>query len=265
METKISYTSVGVFVLILTIALVVFIVWLSAGFSTGHYKNYLVLMHESVAGLGPNSLVKYNGVNVGVVKKISLDKNNPEEVRLFLQIEESVSITTGTTAMLNRQGLTGITYIELQGGDKHLKPIPTIPGEPYPIIQSKPSLFLRLENTLQDLNSNMNQITKNINDILGGDNPVLLRQILSNLTITTNHLATQSKQLDSILINTARTTRTLPSLMNTLTQQTLPAANEVLSRLTLMSNSLLELTDDVKQNPGLLIRGTKPAPGPGEK
>lgn len=266
MESKINYTLVGAFVLILTIALIIFITWLSVGFSTKHYKNYLVIMHESVAGLGVNSSVKYNGVNVGIIKNISLNKNNPEQVRLVLQIEKHTPITAGTTATLNSQGLTGITYVALQGSDTNLKPISIIPGERYPIIKSTPSLFLRLDSALRDLNSNMNQITEDINGVLGGDNPILLRKILSNLTVTSNHLAAQSKQLDTILINTARSTRAFPSLMSTLTQQTLPATNEVLNNLTLMSDNLLELSDSLKQNPSILLRGQSPLPsGPGEK
>ncbi len=90
MESNVNYTLVGAFVLVLTIALIIFITWLSTGFSTKHYKNYLVIMHESVSGLGNNSSVKYNGVNVGTVKKIYLSKdftnrrtypNNPRDQR----------------------------------------------------------------------------------------------------------------------------------------------------------------------------------------
>ncbi|MFZ0219349.1 MAG: MlaD family protein [Candidatus Aquirickettsiella sp.] len=266
MESKVNYTLVGAFVLILTIALIIFITWLSAGLSTKHYKNFLVIMNESVAGLGINSSVKYNGVNVGIVKKIFLNKKNPEQVRLILQIEEHTPITEGTTATLNSQGLTGITYVALQGSDTNLNPIPLFPAEKYPIIKSSPSLFLRLDTTLRNLNNNMNQITHDINDVLGGGNPILFRKILNNLSITSYHLASQSKRLDAILINTARSTRAFPSLMNTLTQQTLPSTNQVLNNLNIMTDNLLELSDNLKQNPSILIRGQKPPPlGPGEQ
>ena len=265
MESKVNYTSVGAFVLILTIALFIFITWLSAGLSTKHYKNFLVIMHESVAGLGINSSIKYNGVNVGTVKKIFLNKQNPEQVRLVLQIEEHTPITEGTTATLNSQGLTGITYLALQGSDSNLNPIPHLPGEKYPIIKSTPSFFFRLDTALRDLNNNMNQITHDINGVLGGENPLLLKKILNNLSVSSHHLAAQSKRLDAILINTARSTHAFPSLMNTLTQQTLPSTNHVLNNLSIMTDNLLELSDNLRQNPSLLIRGQKPAPlGPGE-
>lgn len=265
MESKINYALVGAFVLILTAALIVFITWLSTGLSTKHYKNFLVIMHESVAGLGTNSSVKYNGVNVGTIEKIFLNKQNPEQVRLVLEIEEHTPITEGTTATLKSQGLTGITYLALQGSDSNLNPIPRLPGEKYPIIKTTPSFFLRLDSTLHDLNMNMNQITHDINSVLGGENPVLFRKILNNLSVTSLHLAAQSKHLDTILTNTARSTRALPSLMNTLTQQTLPSTNQILNNLNIMTDNLLELSDNLRQNPSILIRGQKPLPlGPGE-
>ncbi len=40
MESKVNYTLVGAFVLILTVTLVIFIVWLSTGISTKHYKQF---------------------------------------------------------------------------------------------------------------------------------------------------------------------------------------------------------------------------------
>lgn len=265
MKSKVNYTLVGAFVVILVAALIIFIVWLSTGLSSKHYKNYLVIMHESIAGLSVKSSVKYNGVNVGIVKKISLNKHNPDQVRLVLQIEEHTPITEGTTAMLNSQGFTGITYLALQGSDTNLNPIPVLPGEKYPIIKSRPSWLFRLGTALQDLNRNMNQITHDINNVLGGENPELFRKILSNLSVTSQHLAAQSKRLDSILINTARSSRAFPSLMNTLTQQTLPSTNQVLNNLSLMTDNLLEVTDNLRQNPSILIRGQKPLPlGPGE-
>lgn len=265
MESKINYTLVGVFVLILTIALIIFIAWLSADFTIKNYKTYLVIMNESVAGITTNSAVKYNGVDVGSVKKILLNPHNPRQVRLFLNVEENTPITDGTTATLNSQGLTGITYIALQGSDTNQNPITTPPGEKYPVIKSTPSLFLRLDSALHDLTINMNQITQDFNGILGGKNPELFRTILHNLTTTTNHLAAQSQQLDTILINTAKSTQSFPSLLETLAQRTLPSTNEVLNNLALMSNNLLELSDNLKQNPAILLRGQAALPpGPGE-
>jgi len=266
MESKINYTLVGAFVLILTIALIMIIAWLSVGLTNQHYKTYLVIMNESVAGITTDSAVKYNGVDVGSVKKISLNTKNPKQVRLFLQIEEHTPITTGTTATLNTQGLTGLTYLALQGSASDQAPITILPGEQYPIINSMPSLFVRLDTALDDLSTNVHQITQDINGVLGGKNTELFKEILNNINITSSHLAAQSQQIASILSNTAKSTQLLPALLNTLSQRTLPATNQVLDNLTIMSNNLLELSDNLKQNPAVLLRGQAPLrPGPGEK
>lgn len=266
MESKINYTLVGAFVIILTVALIIFITWLSAGFTIKNYKTYLVIMDESVAGITTNSTVKYNGVDVGSVKNIILCRDNPKQVRLLLQIEEHTPITAGTTATLNSQGLTGITYVSLQGSNTDQRPLVRLPGEKYPIIKTNPSLFVRLDSTLKQLTNNMNQITQDFNNLLGGENSQLFKAILNNLNITTNHLAAQSQQLDSILMNTAKSTQSFPALIASLTQHTLPSTNAILQNLTLMSDNLLELSDNLKQNPAILLRGQAALPpGPGEK
>ena len=50
------------------------------------YDRYEAYMRESVAGLSVNSTVKYRGVDVGRVKAIDLNPNNPEEVLLTMDI-----------------------------------------------------------------------------------------------------------------------------------------------------------------------------------
>lgn len=265
-ETEVNYTLVGTFVIALIAAIVVLITWLSSGFSTRHYHLYWVIMNESVAGITTNSTVKYNGVEVGSVLAISLSKEHPDQVRLLLKVEENTPINAGTTATLTSQGLTGITYIALQYDPKNQGPLVKQPGELYPIIHSKPSLLARLDGTLQNLTTDMNQITQNIQNVLGGENPKLFHSILRNLDGTTQHLAVQSKQLDRLLSQTLQSTRFFPSLMETLTQQTLPASNQLLTNLGTLSNHLLEFSEELTRNPALLLRGqTALPPGPGEK
>jgi phospholipid/cholesterol/gamma-HCH transport system substrate-binding protein len=265
MEAKINYALVGGFVIILTAALIIFITWLSADFTLKRYKTYLVIMNESVNGITTNSSVKYNGIEVGKVHKITFSQNNPREIRLLLKVEKNTPITAGTTATLNSQGFTGITFIALNGSDANKQPLQILPGEQYPIIPSVPSIFSRLDTTLRNLTMNMNLITQDINKVLGGENPKLFKSILDHLNVTTQHLAAQSSQLDSIILNTAKTMRSFPSLMDVLTQSTLPRTNKVLNNLTLMSDNLLEFSDHLRENPAILLRGqAATTPGPGE-
>ncbi|MDP2786291.1 MAG: MCE family protein, partial [Sulfurimicrobium sp.] len=62
METKVNYTIVGLFVILLFAALVAGILWLSGGAQYRKtYDTYLAYMNESVSGLNLNAPVKYRG------------------------------------------------------------------------------------------------------------------------------------------------------------------------------------------------------------
>src|SRR4051812_27784006 len=107
MDTKVNYTTVGIFVITLVAFIVLSIIWLSAGLGFQQYKIYKVYMAESVSGLSQDSAVEFNGVSVGTVKSINIDHANPQLVTLLLNIQADTPISQGTKAMLNGRGLTG--------------------------------------------------------------------------------------------------------------------------------------------------------------
>ena len=76
--TKNTYIRIGVFVVALTTALIWGTLWLSAGGAPGEYDFYYTYMNESVSGLSPDAALTYRGVNVGKVREIMIDPNNPE-------------------------------------------------------------------------------------------------------------------------------------------------------------------------------------------
>src|SRR3990167_6657691 len=137
METNINYAAVGAFVISLIVAAVLAIIWLSSGFSVKHYTRYKVYMQESVTGLNTDSPVEFNGVDVGSVKNIHLDKKNPQLVILLLDINASTPITQGTVATLQTRGVTGVTYMALKVKSENLTPIKVLKGETYPVIPTE--------------------------------------------------------------------------------------------------------------------------------
>ena len=155
METKYSYAIVGLFVIVLTMALFIMVVWLSIGFKDIHYKQYVVYMKESVSGLSEKAPVKYNGVTVGVVESIELRASDPSQVQIILNIRQGTPITISSKAELDSQGLTGIAYIELMGGRPGEALLVARPGEKFPVIPTEPSLFFRLDKVLDHLSEDM--------------------------------------------------------------------------------------------------------------
>ena len=79
MENKVNYAVVGAFILVLVGAMIAAALWLASGGAfQKKYDLYLAVEDESVAGLSQNAPVKYNGVDVGKVKQIHLDTDNPQ-------------------------------------------------------------------------------------------------------------------------------------------------------------------------------------------
>ncbi len=76
---------VGLFVVILTIAIVSIALWLTQNLQEKPYISYLVYMNESVAGLSIQAPVKYNGVDVGYVGNMKINLKNPQQVILQLK------------------------------------------------------------------------------------------------------------------------------------------------------------------------------------
>ena len=109
MESKVNYTLVGLFVIILGMALLGATLWLTIGIQPRVYDEYKVYIRESVSGLNPRASVKYRGVEVGQVVSIRLDPDNPELEELLLQIELNTPVREETKAVLTVQGLTFLT------------------------------------------------------------------------------------------------------------------------------------------------------------
>lgn len=201
-----NYAIVGAFVLVLGAALIAGALWLAAGGATQQaYDPYLALVDESVAGLNQNAPVKYNGVDVGKVRSIQLDPVNPDRVRLIFAIERGTPIRQDTVAVLKTQGLTGIAYVELDGGAADSPLLKATPPEPYPVIRTKASLSARLENVLSSVLAKVDSTSSNIDAMLSTQNRLAVSSALADIAVLSRTLAARKDTLDAALTNAART------------------------------------------------------------
>ncbi|OGT45864.1 MAG: hypothetical protein A3E83_00610 [Gammaproteobacteria bacterium RIFCSPHIGHO2_12_FULL_41_20] len=239
METNINYAAVGIFVIALLASIIFAIIWLSSGLYTGiQYKTYAVYMKESVSGLGLDAPVEYNGVNVGNVTSIQIDHHNPRLVELLLKIENDTPVTRGTRAKLDVRALSGIAYIQLVDKGADMSPLIKFPGQPYPIINTTPSLLVRLDTALTQISNNFHQLSDSVRELLDKDNLRAFKEILRSSQETIQLLETQ----------------------------TIPVTNQVMSNMDTITDGFADVLAEIKQNPSLLIRGKQQIPfGPGEK
>ena len=209
MEPKVNYMIVGLFVVLLGVALLGGILWLSRTDYRGVYERYYSYMTESVSGLSTDASVKYRGVDVGRVKEIILDPANPEEVRLALDLVRGTPVKENTVAVLETQGLTGLTTVNLTGGTRDSPLLTLKPGETHPVIKSGPSFYFRLDNALSSILSdeafprllaNLNGLTQDARGAVDEQNRAALKQILADLAKVTHTLAVRRVELDDSVL-----------------------------------------------------------------
>jgi phospholipid/cholesterol/gamma-HCH transport system substrate-binding protein len=116
MEKNANYALVGLSTLILTIALAVFIVWLARLRINAEYDLYDIVFQGPVRGLNEGGEVHFNGIKVGEVTKIALDKTNPRNVIARVRVTEDVPIRVDSYATLEPQGITGLNYVQITAG-----------------------------------------------------------------------------------------------------------------------------------------------------
>lgn len=207
MEDKVNYALVGVFVLALGAALVAAVLWLAAGIGgKRQYDPFQAIFNESVAGLSQNAPVKYLGVDVGKVRDIALDPGHPQQVRLLLDIERGTPIKEDTLAVLKSQGLTGIAYVELDGGSPGSPPL-VAKGDAIPTIATKPSLTTRLEADVATVLASLNRTSAAISETLNPENREALRRTLADSATLLHTLAAQQAVISAGIASTSRAAR----------------------------------------------------------
>jgi len=304
MEPKVNYVLVGAFVVLFGAVLIVIVLWLVRGGPQRTYRSYYAYFGESVSGINEDSVVRYKGIKVGRVRNMRLDPENPERVRLVLDIAEGTPIKEDTVASLATQGLTGLAFIELGGGTRDSPPLTPPPGQPYPVIKIKPSL--PLDQAASTLMTNLNEIASSLKDLTDKESRAAMRKTMVNLAELTAALKQREKELDKLfssadrtLENTREATEKLPALVSRgtetaaalenmaqqiartgksvdsllagsqqdvqrFTNQTLSEAGLLIAEIRQLTERLQRLAQQVEQNPRSLLFGRRPAPGPGE-
>jgi phospholipid/cholesterol/gamma-HCH transport system substrate-binding protein len=225
MEPKVSYTLVGLFVIVLGAGLLSVVLWLGREGEDKVYDLSYIHMQESVSGLSVNAPVKYRGVEVGRVKRIELDRDNPEQVQLMVEIARGTPLKTDTVATLSSQGLTGLSFVELSGGTANSAPLTAAAGQRYPEIRSRPSLLVRMDEAVSTLLTNLNGITTNLDALVDTENRTSIKELLKNLAGLSETLAAREGQLDQLLAsagdaikNTDQITAKVPVLISRMTE-----------------------------------------------
>lgn len=301
MRNNKQYLMVGSFVLLAITIIVGIWLWFSAA-NRRAYDIYRIVFHEPVDGVTTNSVVKFNGVEVGKVNAISIDAHDPSSIYVDINILQGTQIPDTTFARIKAQGVTGMSFINLSlpRSEKyniikpHNKP-------PYPEILSKPSLLANLVEQAQTVATNIEDVSvqlkvlldnKNINHVSNivanldkfstvlakqsdriEHSVVLFEQVLNNINHNTQNLNGALIELTGLSKALHKNSDSLGQVLDTVQNDTLrnintvflPNLNQTITNMSRTTAQVDELMRTINQNPSVLVRGKAPAkPGPGE-
>jgi len=209
MARRASTFMIGLFVTIGIIIGVSIIVWIGASQYFEKGTMYVTYFDESVQGLQRDSSVKYRGVEVGRIVKISVAPDN-KLIEVVMKINLKDDLARNTVTQLKAVGITGIVFVELD--HQHLEAMKLSPqisfAAEYPVIPSRPSETKQILSGIFEVIDKINNVdfhgisdkikttAQSADDLFAG---AQTKRIVSNLESSTTALDKSMKRLERII------------------------------------------------------------------
>lgn len=197
MENRSNNVLVGTIVLILLAAAILVTVWL-ASFGGAHEKKYDILFKTSVDGLAKGSTVAFSGVPVGKIDDIALIPDQPELIRVRIQVKEDTPVLQGTTATV-QGSFTGTSTINLDGAVRGAPPIDQPGPWGYPLVPPKAGGLGAILSNAPQLLDRLTTLTERMTDLLNSDNQASIKNILKHLDSLSGSLADRGPEIAATL------------------------------------------------------------------
>jgi phospholipid/cholesterol/gamma-HCH transport system substrate-binding protein len=196
MERNAHYALVGLISIILFMAAIIFVFWLARFQFTKQYDIYDVDFKGPVRGLSVGGEVYFNGIKVGQVTKLSLDKRDPNRVVARIRTSSDAPVRVDSFATLEPLGITGVNYVQIGAGTVS-KPLlkDTVPPSVVPVIQSKAGA---LESLLQgggDVLTRTVEALDRVNKLLSDENIASVSDTLADVKSVADEANDQKKML----------------------------------------------------------------------
>jgi phospholipid/cholesterol/gamma-HCH transport system substrate-binding protein len=294
-----NYIAVGAFVVAMVAALAIWLVTLSGrGFASHSY----FVVYETVLGLAEGTQVLYAGFPVGQIAGIEpFEREGKRAFRIELGIRRDWKLPEDSVAAVAAPGLLSAVVIDIRGGssatllspgselrgiaaasvftvvsdvaseltelsEKSVKPLLESLGRGTPEIVSNVETFTR----------ELNVTLKRIDALLSPTNVERIDRILANLETTSSGFAAVSGDLSRTRAEIDQLLRTVNRLLDrnqgeighaiTDLHDSLEAVarhiDAISHNLELSTRNLSEFSRQIRENPGVLVRGREAAPEP---
>lgn len=246
MENRSHALLAGLFVLLLAAAAAVAAVWL--GRKDVVYKPYVLVSKYPVAGLSVQSQVRYQGMAVGQVQGLSIDRDEPGTIRVQIGVVPDTPITKGTWAEIATQGVTGISNIDLRDDGGQPEHVISSAADPYEI-PVRPGFFQKLQSAGVGMLEDGEAVLDDLREFVSEENATRFRLLLDNAEKL-------SANLNQSVVKLKPTLDALPSVITRL-DQTLAKFDQIGSDVTGLTQSAQKTIDYLNSTNGPLRLATQ--------
>jgi|GEM_PF-280477 len=181
---------------------------------------YVDFRDMSVNGVSEGADVKYQGVKIGHVIRITVNPDDLRSILLYIKIKKGFPVKKDMRARLQYVGITGLRFVEISGGKTEAENL-----EPGGRILTKKGLGEKAE----DIVLNVDSVVEAINDMLNPENRQKISLLIKNLekgtAVISNLLEKREENLGNSIENIDKVTRELHQVAVNLTQFTLYLAD----------------------------------------
>ncbi len=256
MENKASYFWVGIFIFGVFFASLIFMLWLGGYSEEESFEYYEIHTQESVAGLGLKAPVRLLGVEVGSVENISIYTKQNLGVNILIKVKKETPIKEDTFATLQLQGITGLKFIQLQGGSVNSKKLTSDDG--YPVIAFRESFLATIDRQGERIFSLIKTADDKSKRLLSDENLQNIEMLLKNLAQLSENLNANSKALSKNLNEASKNVALMAKeveLSAKNLRQTLQNVDEQLSEnLNANSKALSKNLNEASKNVALMAK-----------
>jgi phospholipid/cholesterol/gamma-HCH transport system substrate-binding protein len=199
MESKKFNFVIGLFVVAGIAGIFIIGLWLAKTGSNEKITPYEVLFKESVSGLSVGSKVSYRGIRIGSVTSIGIKPDDPQFVLVRIAVKEEYPIHQGDIASLKIEGITGTSYIDIEGAEWDSELIESTPENPA-TIPSRRSELGRLVKGLPDLINEGTILAQRFSEMVNDKNREQVTAILVNIKEITTMLAEQGENINTVMV-----------------------------------------------------------------
>jgi len=213
MEPRAHHVLIGLFAVLGCVLIVAMALW-SARYQSGEgWQEFQVRFEQPVSGLSVGSAVQYNGIHMGEVRQLSLDRDDPRVVVAMVRLRADTPVRQDTVARLSSSGLTGVSFIQLRGGDPNSPPLSSDATGELPVIQAEGSPLQRLIDASEDIANTASEVLLRALELLSEDNIENVSRTLEQANLLVGRVSAEADSVAALIDNTRLASEQLKSLI----------------------------------------------------